>query len=187
MVGRISKHLFWGLLALTVLAPFSALAGVIELGGDFSFNKTTFAKDSYTFTRRFTASFTYHLTQSSALEFDAENAVTRNKIPGSEDSTYRDKVYSASWVQSFFHQSPFQPFLKAGAGQLYRKIEGTYASGATPPESVDTLTVILGFGLKLYILDHFIIRGQVQSYLDGGHIRTYKDNIATSIGLSIFF
>ena len=52
-------------------------------------------------------------------KFAYEDAIERDKITGLQDTTYFDKVYTASWVQAITGKSwPIQPFVRAGAGQL---------------------------------------------------------------------
>jgi hypothetical protein len=56
-----------------------------------------------------------------------------------------------------------------------------------PPRRLDSLTVVLGAGMRLFIIKNFAIRSEATSYLTGGSIRSYKDNVAVNIGGSIYF
>ena len=165
-----------------------ARAGVFELGGNLSYSKSTYGTDSYTWSRRWSGNFAYHLTDVSSIEASYEDAVERDHIPGYQDTTFHDKIYSVSWVQALIgSQFFFQPFVKGGLGQLNRDATGSYANGVAPPVSTDQLTVILGGGLRMFLTQHFVLRTQVTSYIEGGRIKTYKDNIAASVGISFYF
>ncbi len=190
---NLSSNLAWLVAALfatllPMLLPWNAAAGVIETSGGFSFNKTTYGDNSFSWTRRYTASFTYYFTEISSIELAYQDAYSRNKILGLEDTTFHDKVYSVNWVQHLTGRDfPVQPYFKVGIGQLNRNATGTYATGGSPPQSEDSLTAILGGGLKIYLTKTFGLRGEATSYLTGAKISTWKDNISATAGISIYF
>jgi hypothetical protein len=45
----------------------------------------------------------------------------------------------------------------------------------------------LGAGLRIYLTRAFAIRVEGTSYLEGGSLPTWKDNIAATFGISIYF
>lgn len=187
-----NRMVFVGLLSLQPLAwvfwASPVQAGYTEVGGAFSYTRSNYAADSYSFTRRWTGSIAYHLSDVSSIELAYENAFERTKIVGYQDTIFKDKVYSASWVQALIGKKFFfQPFVKAGAGQLNREASGSYAGGGSPPARVDSLTVILGGGVRIFLTEQIVLRVQVTSYLEAGRIKSYKDNVATSFGTSIYF
>jgi hypothetical protein len=171
-----------------LLFPFKAAAGVFEVSGGFSFNKTTYGENSLSWTRRWSASIAYYFTEISDIEFSYGDSYNRNKILGVEDTTFHDKVYSVNWVQHFTGRNfPVQPYVKAGVGQLNRDATGTYATGGSPPQKQDSLTAVAGGGLKVFLTKTFGLRGEVTTYLTGGRLSTYKDNVSCTAGISVYF
>lgn len=183
------KKFFYLCAALVALfMENSSQAGTFELGVSFSYSRNNISDSSFSYTRRWTGSVGYYLTESSEIELSYEDAVERTRIDGYQDTTFHDKTLSASWVQALTGKDfPLQPFVRGGIGQLNREATGTYAGGVSPPATLDSVTIVLGAGLRLFLTREFVIRSQVTSYLQGGNITKYKDNIATSIGLSFYF
>ncbi len=170
------------------LLPWGALAGAVEVSMGFSYNQTRYSETSYSWTRRWGGSFGYHLTEKTEIELAFQDVFDRSLITGYEDTTFHDQIYSANWVQALTSKSvPIQPYFKVGIGQLNREAHGTYASGASPPAIMDSLTGIVGGGMRIYFTRTFAIRSELTSYMTGGSIRTYKDNTAVSFGLSLSF
>jgi hypothetical protein len=189
-IKRILNWLVTALFAalIPMLLPWSAAAGVFETSAGFSFNKTTYGDNSYSWTRRYSASIAYYFTEISSIELAYQDAYSRNKILGLEDTSFHDKIYSVNWVQHITGRDfPIQPYFKVGIGQLNRDAAGTYATGGNPPQREDSVTAILGGGLKLYLTKGFGLRGEVTSYLTGGKISSWKDNISATAGISIYF
>ncbi len=175
-------------ITLLALAPSLAKAGAFELGFGFSFNRSTYSQ-GYNFTRRWSTTLGYHFSERSGIELGFQDIIDRTVIKDYEDTTFHDRIFSANWVQSFFPKEfPIQPYVKLGIGQLNRDATGFYYNGlAAPPSEVDSLTGILGVGLRIHITKLFSIRSELSSYLVGGRLNTYKDNIALSVGLSFFY
>lgn len=178
-----------GTVLLTVLLPWRANAGVFELSAGFNFNRRNYDDDgSYTLFRRAGGSFGYRFTERSGVEFSYQSSYDHTVVMGYQDLTTRDRVYSISWIQELLgKESAIQPYFKVGAGQLNRTTEGSYANGATPPLVVDSLTGIVGFGGRILLSRQFALRGEATSYLTGGSIATWKDDIAVTIGFSVVF
>jgi hypothetical protein len=130
----------------------------------------------------------YEFTEKTEFEFSFQESTDRTHIESYEDTTFVDRVYSVNIVQSLVGKtSMFQPYLKAGVGQLNRDATGTYGSGAVPISRVDAVTGVVGGGFRLYFTRTIALRGEGISYLTGGDIDTWQDNWATSLGLSVVF
>ncbi len=80
-----------------------------------------------------------------------------------------------------------QPYLKLGAGQLNRDATGTYAGGASPPVLYDSLTVILGTGLRFFVMRDFALKAELTTYINGGVLSTWQDNFHFNGGFSFYF
>ena len=177
-----------GLIGCTILVPWKAAAGVFELSAGFNYNRRNYAEGSFTLLRRYGGSFGYRFTERSGIEFGFQDAVDHTLIEGYQDLTTHDRVYSISWVQELLgKESAFQPYFKVGVGQLNRDTSGAYANGASPALVVDSLTGVLGAGARIMITRTFAIRSEVTTYLTGGAISTWKDDVAFSIGFSFIF
>lgn len=165
----------------------SASAGMIEISGSATYTRSTYGTDSYTWTRKWEASFGYFLTERSSIEFDYDDSYNVNNITGIEDTVFHDKTYSVNLVQHFAgHDSGIQPFIKLGIGQLNRTASGSYAAGGSPPLEVDQVTEIIGAGLKIYLTRSFGLRGEATTYLTNG-ISSWNQNISVLGGISFYF
>ncbi len=171
-----------------LLLPFQADAGIFEISVGGSFNRSSYSDGNYSWTRRWGASVGYHLTELSEIEFAFQDVVDRTRIEGYEDTTFHDEIYAANWVQTLLGKdSPVQPYVKIGIGQLNRTATGTYAGGGAPPIIYGTLTGVLGAGLRIHLMRGFGIRAEATTYLTGAQISTWQDNFALTGGLSLMF
>lgn len=171
-----------------IAAPRQAAAGTFELSLGFQFNRTQYDGLGFSWVRRWGSSVGYHFNDKSEVEFSFQDVVDRTKITGSEDTTFHDQIYSLNWVQAFTGKNfPIQPYVKIGVGQLNRSATGSYANGTEPPRIMDSVTGVLAGGLRIYIMRNFALRGEATSYLARGSIRTWKDNLAFTSGVSFYF
>ncbi|MBC7691705.1 MAG: outer membrane beta-barrel protein [Methylotenera sp.] len=160
----------------------------LEYSLGFSFNRTQYDGGSFNWERRWGTSIGYNFSDTSQLEASIQDVFSRNKFAGFEDDTYHDQIYSADWVQGLVGKEyRIQPYVKAGIGQLIRKASATNSNGITKSSSIGQLTGVLGAGLRLYITRTFAIKAEATSYLTGGSIATYKNNLAGTIGVSLNF
>lgn len=184
---RLKLALAWSV-ASSFLPLSRAHANTLELSVGFSYSQSTFSPGSYQWSRRWGASIGYYLWSISEIELGFQDVYDRTRIEGAQDTTFNDRIYSVNWVQGLTPKGfPVQPYLKVGAGQLNRDASGTYASGATVPSRLDSLTVIAGAGLKILILRTFGLRVEANTYLIGGVLSTWKDNFAFTSGVSLYF
>ncbi|OFZ80691.1 MAG: hypothetical protein A2583_10510 [Bdellovibrionales bacterium RIFOXYD1_FULL_53_11] len=190
----------WFIIVKTVLAALVAAlvgaalpingaeAGTFEVSLGFSFNQRVYSEDSKTWSRKWGASLGYNFSDYFGVEIAFQDAVERNNIAHYENTTFHDRVYSASWMQYFVNRKfPVQPYVKLGVGLLNREATGTYWYGASPPLKVDSITGIGALGLRIYITRYFAIRTEISTYLAGGYLRKWKDHIDYTLGVSVFF
>jgi len=172
----------------TVLGFDDSIAGVIELGGGFSYSHTTYGDSSYSWTRRFSLRVGYHFWTESEIAFDVQDVFNRAQIADVQDTIFHDQIYSVQWIQSFVPRDFFvQPFVKFGVGQLNRQASGSYSGGSAPPASYETITPVLGAGIKFRVVDAFSIRFEGSTYLMNGSIATASDNFSFNSGVTIYF
>jgi hypothetical protein len=169
-------------------AQAASEGGAFEFSVGLSYNRSNYTAENYSWSRRYGASIGYHFSERSGVEFSFQDAYERTYIANYQDTTFQDQIYGLSWIQAVTgRNAPVQPYLKVGAGQLNRDASGSYANGAAPASRVDSLTGILGLGLRLYLSRGFAIRGEVTSYLQGAQISTWQDNISATAGVSVYF
>lgn len=166
----------------------NAQAGVFELGSAFSYQRSNFSEGAFTWTRRYSFSIGYYFTQDSEIEFSYQDSTTKTFVTGVQDVTFHDQVYSLDLNYLFLNEGdPLRPYVKMGIGQLNRDAEGTYQGGFSPPGRTDQVTAILGAGIKARLTSRFGLKAEATSYLTGGSIGTWRDNIALAFGGSYFF
>ncbi|MGE0616634.1 MAG: outer membrane beta-barrel protein [Bacteriovoracia bacterium] len=169
-------------------AAVPAQAGMFELSMLFSYRHSHYSETSYSWTRRWGASVGYHFTERSGVEFSFQDSFERTFITNSQDTNFHDTVMSVNWIQELLgRQTIFQPYVKAGVGQLNRDATGNYGGLYSPPLQVDSVTVVLGMGFRVYFQQNLGFKTEVTSYLSGGSISTWKDNIAVDFGASFYF
>ena len=169
-------------------ATSSALAGVFELGGAFGYQKSTYNAGSYNWVRTWSADLGYYFTEDSEVQFLYQDSVTKTFDPSVEDITYRDRVYSLNMLYYLFDdKAQMRPSIRMGLGQLNRDVTGSYVSGAVPPGRMDQVTVILGAGFKAKITGSFSLKAEATTYMAGGNISTWKDNVILNVGGSFYF
>ena len=175
------------IIAASTLLPSYAF-GMFELSGTFSFTQSSFGGGSYQWTRRLGTSLGYYFFSFSEIEVSVQDVLYRTNIAGVQDTTFHDMIYSLDWVQYFFRRNAaIQPYVKVGAGQLNRESTGTFADGARPPTIYDSLTIVLGFGMRISVFRAFGLRIEGVSYLTGGVLSSWRDNFAIQGGASIYF
>ncbi len=174
-------------LAVAMLIGSPAEAGQVEISTGLSYSRSNYNERDFSWTRRWGASFGYHLNEMTEFEIAFQDVVDRTKIENYEDTTFHDRIYSANWVQALTGRSTaVQPYFKLGIGQLNRDAAGTYQGGLSrPPTSVDSLTGILGAGMRVFFTRSIAFRCEGTSYLTGGHIGTWRDNFSINFGFSL--
>ncbi len=176
------------LLSSFIFIPHQTYAGIFEIGAGFSINRSNYNDGSYTWTRRYSASFGYFFTQDSELEFSFQDSITRTVVTGVQDVSFHDQVYSLDLNYHFLDEaSMVRPFVKGGVGQLNRDATGTYSGGYSPPGRTDQISAVLGAGMKVKFSQRLGFKAEVNTYLLGGAISTWKDNLALMLGGSFFF
>jgi len=185
---KIQYYLYCVLLVWGGLQTNASHAGVFELGTGFSWQRSNFGNDAYTWLRRYSVSFGYYFTEDSVFSFSYQDSTTKTFVPNVQDTTFRDQVYSLDVSYLFMDQGDtLRPYIKGGIGQLNRDASGTYAGGQRPPGRTDQITAIIGAGIKARISQRFGLKAEAVSYMVGGAISSWKDNLALSFGGSYFF
>jgi len=165
-----------------------AAAGNFEISGGLAFNSTDYGNGDYSWSRRWGASVGFFFTDLTEVEYAFQDVTERTKLSGYEDTSFHDQINSINLIQSLVGKgAPIQPYFKVGIGQLNRTASGSYYGFIAPPNELDSLTVIAGACLKLYLTRNFAIRGEGTTYLTGGSIRTWQDNFAITVGFSWIF
>jgi hypothetical protein len=185
---RTIKTIGLGLALFLLTQTVSASAGVFELGGAFSYQRSNYNAGSYSIVKSFSTSLGYYFTEDSELEFMYQDTNTRNYVKDAQDITYRDRTYSMNLLYYLFDkETAIRPYFRVGLGQLNRDATGSYAGGYAPPGRLDQVSVIGGIGLKMRISNRFGFKAEATSYLTGGNISTWQDNVLLNFGGSFYF
>ena len=173
-----------GLISLTS----QSVAGVFELGGAYSMSRSNYNAGSYTKTDSFSLTLGYYFTEDSELQFMYQDSRTHNFVDKVQDITYRDRTYSMNLLYYMFEkETAVRPYFRVGLGQLNRDATGSYQGGYSPPGRLDQVSVIGGLGIKMRIGGRFGLKAEAISYLTGGNISTWQDNVTLNIGGSFYF
>jgi hypothetical protein len=176
------------IIASGIGAANQSQAGVFELGTGFSWQRSNFSNNSFTELKRYTVSLGYYFTEDSEISFSYQDTTTKTFVPSVQDTTFRDQVYSLDLTYLFMDQGDaFRPYVKGGIGQLNRDATGTYSGGFTPPGRTDQITAIVGAGIRARLSSKLGLKVEATSYMVGGSISSWKDNLAISLGGSYFF
>ncbi len=181
------SSLFLATLGVSTAAQAVGGGGDYDISTGLSFNRVQYAANSYSWTRRWGGSVGINFSASSGIELSLQDLTERTYIPGYEDTTFHDQVMSVNWVQQLIGRGhALQPYVKVGVGQLNREGSGTYANG-TGPGASGSLTAVTGLGMRVYLTRSFAIRTEATSYLTGGNIQTWRDNVGVTFGTSLSF
>jgi hypothetical protein len=187
-IQKILMLLLWIGSSNLLTGAIPAQAGIFELAGSYAYEKSTYNEGSFTWSRRWSASLGYYLSEESELEFLYQDSMNRDYQQDVQDITYHDRVYSLN--MNYFlmpKDSAIKPFFKVGLGELNRDATGTYEGGVSAPGRLDQITVIFGAGLKAKFGTRFGIKMDATTYLAGGGISTWQNNVAISAGGSFYF
>lgn len=184
-----AKFYLIGFMLFAALGAESARAGIMELSFGFGYNRQNYSQGNYAQTTRYSVGVAYHFNALSGVEWSFQQVTDRTFIKDLQNTTFNDRIYSLNWVQSFTgKEARFQPYVKLGAGQLNRDATGSYGTtGGKPPPLVDSLTILLGAGARLYITNAVAFKVEAVSYLQGFEIRTWNDNLGITLGTSFYF
>lgn len=175
-------------LVANAIGMLASQAGGLEISGTGMYSKTKYSSTDYNKNTRVIASIGYTFFTFSEIELSYQKSTDRTFIADYQDITLRDEVYSANWLQNLLPpSSPLQPYVKGGVGRLHRRITGSYYNTPAPDRDINQLTVVLGGGVKIFLTRALALRGEATSYLQGGRIRTWKDNVSATVGITLRF
>lgn len=183
------KHLKLVLSLIVFYCGITAQAGMFELGGSYSWSRSNYNAGSFNRTRSYGLSLGYYFTQDSELQFSYSDSKTDTYVPSVQDTSYHDRVYSLNMIYYLFDdKDPFRPFFRIGVGQLNRDATGSYpSSGYSAPGRLDQVSVIGGIGFKLKLTSQIALKSEATSYLTGGSIGSWQDNLSYSVGGAFYF
>lgn len=182
-----NRWISFGILGLLAALSVPARAGYWEFGLSASFDRSNYSETTYSWSRTLGTSLGYYFLGSSGFEVGYSDMLKVQKLENNTNYRYYDRVISGNWVQGFTgERAPVKPYVKLGFGQLIRDITGN-SNGVLIDQQVDSITVILGAGIKVFFLGRFGVRFEAVSYLTGGAVSTWDDNFSVHGGLSIYF
>lgn len=163
-------------------------SGTFEVSFGAAYSQSNYGGGSYNTNLRLSGSVGYYFLSVTELEIAYQDVRDQTKLVGFQDTVTHDRILSLNIVQTLVPKTfPIQPYIKLGAGQLQREARGTYGGTVAPPAILGSFTVIGGAGLRIYITKNFAIRGEANTYLAGGVLSTWADNVALTSGVSLVF
>jgi hypothetical protein len=157
-----------------------------QIQGNYSFQQNSYGGDHTTTMQRWGGAIGYAIFSRSEILLSYQVSWYRVKILPIEDSLYTDTLFSMEWQQYFLPLSiPFQPYVKLGGGALEREAFGYRFEDDLVPR-VQNLTAILGLGVRWMMSQALGLKFEANSYLAGGMIRTWKENLGVSVGCMLY-
>lgn len=80
-----------------------------------------------------------------------------------------------------------QPYVSMGLGQLNRNMVVTFLDDSQASESLDSLSVVAGVGLRIFVSQATSLNIAAETFLDDFDFSTYQDNAALTVGINIGF
>lgn len=161
----------------------SGLDGEISLMGSFS--KTDYGNNSYSTTRRYTATAGINLLPVTELELSYSYTDTFFNADPVQTSSVNEQALGLSIVQALLPPKLFlQPYIKAGAAQYNRKQSGTTAGIPTTPTSSKAPSGILGGGIRIFLLHNFSLKVEGVAYLPNFNVSKAINNFSIQGGIS---
>ena len=187
-----------GIFLLVWLAPISSLfaaegknsssqnnAGSLgEISVMGSFSKSDFGNNTYSTSRRYTA--TAGLNLNPLTEIELSYAYTDNFFNGNPTQTnaVNEQSLGLSLVQGLLPpKMVLAPYVKAGAAQYNRRQSGSVAGIPTTPQVEKSPSGILGGGLRIFLLKNFSLKIEVVTYLPNFNISGAKNNFSAQGGI----
>ena len=161
---------------------------LLEISFMGAYSKTKFSGNSYSRTKRYSASLGLNLTATTEIELAYMYANTYlNNNPYQTQST-NEQTLSLSLVQTIVPPTWYlQPYLKAGAAQYNRKQEGSVQGIPSPTSQRKSPSAVAGFGVRALITRFFSIKGEAQWILPDFHVGEAKNNFSAQGGISFQF
>ncbi|MCC7440441.1 MAG: outer membrane beta-barrel protein [Bdellovibrionales bacterium] len=190
-IGRLGLAvLAWAALAAVgALAPAPAEAqGLWEYSLGFSFQRSNYSDESFAWVRRWGTSLGYQFSNHSAIEVSYQDVYQKTYLHEQQDTRLYDRILSANWVLNITPRDALiRPYFKVGGGHLWRDTSSKYASGDEVVGTYDSLSAIIGLGVKWYVAGQVAVRAEAGSYLEGANIATWEDNVSINLGFSVYF
>ena len=176
------------LVSLIACVPSLGHAGVFEIKLGYSYARTNFNANDYNWNRLWSVSFGYYITRISRIEISYANQYARSVFPAVQSSEIADQYTTLNWVQGILPSKAFiHPYLKAGAGQLNRDANVSSSSGLTSRIRMDSLTFVLGAGLRVPVSETLGVEAEVKGYIVNYDFNTWKDNLSVEGGIAFYF
>ena len=169
------------------LSPLAhAIDGELTAMGGYS--RTNYSGRSYSTTKRYTGGLAVNLTSVTQIEASYTYTDTFFNYDPIQTTQTNEQILSLSLIQAIVPSSwVIQPYVKAGGAQYNRKQSGTIDGVPTTPSNTKSPSLVLGAGVRLYLLRNFSLKVELVSYLPDFKIRGLKDNFNAQGGISWHF
>jgi hypothetical protein len=179
--------------AVVITAPREARgAGGPAMDGEISamasLSKTDYGNNTYTTSKRYTATLGVNLTLTTEIELSYSYTDSfLNQDPVQTTDT-NEQTLGLSIVQSLVPpQFAVQPYAKVGVAQYNRRQTGTIAGIPTSPIETKSPSAILGAGLRVFLTRNFSLKAEGVTYLPNMHVDQGKNNFMVQAGVGWHF
>lgn len=157
-------------IAILASACLQADAGFLEIGASSNYRRSTINENNFQESISFTGSFSYYFWDQSALELsytDGYSRVVTQPLGGLKRTTETEfEMYGADLVFGFgSRQDAFQPYVKAGAAYIDRKIafqNDGFAKEIIPSEP--GIVPSAGLGVKIRLSKTFSLKFGIDAW-----------------------
>lgn len=179
---------------LFFLVPSFGQAVYTELGLSHTYKKTSFNEDNFTESEFFTGSVSFYLWERVALETSySKGRAIREEVDSSDPLGTVRRIHQDTTVLGLDlilafadRKAVFQPFIKAGVAQIYKKQtvqDAGQPSYSIEPEDNPAIAPSKGIGFKLKLTESFVFTASLDSWttpLDGKD----AEDIGTRLGIA---
>lgn len=171
-------------LMLTSLTRVHAGTGEISLMGGYS--KSTYGPNSYSTTRRYSASLGVNFTTTTEIELSYTYTDSFINDQPYQTTSTNEQVLALSLVQTLVPMNwPIQPYVRAGGAQYNKKQTGTVSGIPVPDVTSKSPSAVVGAGIRIIFFRVFSLKAEGVTYLPE-HTQVTK-NFALQVGLGINF
>jgi len=181
------KTLFLFVILFGFVPSSHGIATNVELGLSGMFFTKDFGNQTKLWQRNYSFAVGYFLLSGSEIETHWSDILSRNTFLGSSESSYHDQISSLNWVQSLTGRNwTFQPFVKIGFGLVLRDVSGSIDGVVLPPARLSTHVALAGLGFRSYLSSVLALKVEAISYLVGGVLATWQNNLYFQAGLFLY-
>lgn len=176
-----------------------ASAGIFEVGASGTYRRSNIGANAFDESQSLTASLSYYLNDSSAVELSYTHGLSERSIAEGEPNGHVTNLTYQTLGLDFVYtlgdrEAAFRPYLKAGGNYILKKrlvdqysdANGNWFS-AQPIEEDPTLVPSAGFGFRLALTKALVLKIGVDAWTNPLNEDEITIDYAGRAGLSVMF